>query len=85
MPHWNETIHLGDVFHNDDLTFEQKRDVIVQRIRASRWFRNAGEDSFLAQLVDELGSAESANEFDAPWSLIYDAADIDRTWIETVR
>lgn len=31
MPRWDHKLHLEDVFHNDDLTFEQRRDEIVRR------------------------------------------------------
>ena len=51
-------INLADVFHNDDLTFEQRRDAIVRRIRATTWFKNYDRDhdrfNDLPQFVEEL-------------------------------
>ncbi len=81
MPTWTLTINVADVFHNDDLTFEQIRDTVVQRIRASGWI---GEDDHtLGDLVDELGDAADTDEFDAVWDVLYDHADADRVWIAT--
>jgi hypothetical protein len=33
LPVWDQKLRLADVFHNDAMTFEQRRDAIVQRIR----------------------------------------------------
>ena len=83
LPIWDRKLRLADVFHNDDLTFEQKRDAIVARIRATRWFKGYGEYDDLPQFVEELADTQSPREFDGPWSCIYDIADYDRVWIET--
>lgn len=80
-PVWEYTINLADVFHNDDMTFEQRRDAIVSRIRNSGW-PSTGSYT-LRQLVDELAEAQDTDEFDGPWDLIYDEADADRVWIQT--
>ena len=79
-PIWDSQINLGDLFHNDDLTFEQRRDGIVARVRATRWAR----DSYtVTELLDELGDTTDVDEFDEVWNLIYDEADYDRVWIAT--
>lgn len=81
LPVWDRRINLADIFRNEDMTFEQRRDAIVKRIRNSGWIT---EDSYtLADLVEELGDAESADEFDAVWDEIYNQADADRVWIAT--
>ncbi len=82
-PIWAHKINLADVFHNDDLTFEQKRDAIVRRIRASRWFKDYDEHDDLPQFVEELADAEDKHAFNSPWDCIYDIADADRVWIAT--
>ena len=82
-PSWEHTLRLADVFHNDDLTFEQKRDAIVRRIRATTWFKQYDEFDDLPAFVEELAGTEDNAEFNAVWSEIYDVADADRVWIET--
>lgn len=83
-PIWDRKINLADVFHNDGLTFEQKRDAIVARIRASAWFKQYDEYDDLPQYVEELADTEDNASFNAVWSEIYDIADYDRVWIATV-
>jgi hypothetical protein len=82
-PVWAHKINLADVFHNDDLTFEQKRDTIVRRIRATAWFKQYDDWADLPQFVEELADAADGDEFDGPWDCIYDIADADRVWIAT--
>ncbi len=80
LPVWDRRLNLADVWKNPDLTFEQRRDAVVDRIRSSGW---ADRNDTVADLLDELGDAASADEFDGPWDLIYDEADVDRVWIAT--
>ena len=82
-PSWAHKINLADVFHADDLNFELKRDMIVQRIRATTWFKQYDEYDELPQLVEELADAEDTDAFDSVWDCIYDIADADRVWIAT--
>jgi hypothetical protein len=82
-PSWEHKINLADVFHNDDLTFEQKRDTIVARLRATTWFKQYDEYDDLPQFVEELADAEDKYAFNSPWDCIYDIADADRVWIAT--
>lgn len=78
---WLLTINLRDVWRNEGMTFEQRRDAIVTRIRNSGWIT---EDHYtLGDLVDELADAVNTDAFDAVWDLIYDHADADRVWIAT--
>lgn len=82
-PTWAHKINLADVFHNDEMTFEEKRDAIVRRIRATTWFKDYDEYDDLPQLVEELADAEDTDAFDGVWDCIYDIADADRVWIAT--
>lgn len=82
-PVWEHTIDLSDVFHNDQLTFEQRRDEIVRRLRAHRWVADRDEFDDLVEIVDNLADAADTEEFDGWWSDLYDHADYDRVWIET--
>ena len=82
-PSWAHKINLRGVFHNDELTFEQKRDTTVRRIRATTWFKDYGEYDELPQLVEELSETESVHDFDVVFDCIYDIADADHVWIAT--
>ena len=82
-PSWEHHINLRDVFHNDDLPFEQKRDAIIRRIRATTWFKDCHQDDDLVYLVEELAETEDATSFDDLWRDFYDIADADRVWIAT--
>ena len=79
---WQRTIRLGHVFNNTDLTFEQRRDRIVATLERSGW---AVDNPYVGELIDELGEAETPSDFNSVWSAIYDEADSDRVWIETIR
>ena len=82
-PIWAHKINLADIFHADDLNFELKRDMIVQRIRATTWFKQYDEYDDLPQFVEELAETEDTDAFDGVWDCIYDIADADRVWIAT--
>lgn len=80
MAHWEYMVKLGDVFHAD-MAFAAKRDVIVERIRASQWFSECHDS--IADLVDRLARTSDTRAFNRVWNIIYDRADVDRAWIET--
>ena len=84
MPQWKMTIDLSAVFHNDTMTFEERRDRIVEILRGSRWVKNTdGALNDLPAVVDELAETVDVDEFDSVWDAIYDRADDDRVWIKT--
>lgn len=80
---WKWRIDVSDVFGNDTLDFEQRRDVIAARLAAHPWVKQAGPESDLAAFVEELADRENADEFDFVWDAIYDIADLDGVWIIT--
>ena len=82
-PSWAHHISLEDVFHNDDLSFTEKRDAIVARIRASSWYKGYDETGDMSEIVEDLAAATDTDEFDAAWDELYDIADADRVWIAT--
>jgi hypothetical protein len=83
LPVWDKQIDLRGVFHNDSMSFEERRDAVVRRLRASVWL--AGRDEFdrLVEIVDNLAAAEDTAEFAGWWDELYDDADCDRVWITT--
>ena len=82
-PSWEHRLNLADVLHNDGLSFTEKRDAIVRRIRATTWFQAKDEHDDLPQCVGELAETEGMQEFGQVFDAIYDEADYDRVWIAT--
>lgn len=78
---WRYTLKLVDVFHDDDMPFEEKRDEIVRRIKAAKFYDPAGWE--LGDVMDGLEQAEDVGEFDEAWADFYDWADRERVWVET--
>lgn len=83
LPMWERKISVADFFHNDAMTFAEKRDAIVYRLRASAWFKSKDEHDDLPMFVEELADAQNTSDFDSAWDAIYDEADADRVWIST--
>jgi hypothetical protein len=85
MPQWIYNIDLKGVFHNEELTFEERRDAIVRILRKSRWVkRKDGAVDHLPALIDELADTTNVDEFDSVWGAVYNEADTDRAWIATI-
>lgn len=85
-PVWAHEIDLSGVFHNDEMTFTQRRDAIVARLMTSSWYRESDPEvsGTVAEIIrDQLAYAEDTDEFDAWWDELYDDADYDRVWIKT--
>ena len=82
MTQWREKVLLGDVFDDDDMPFPERRDTIVARLRASRWFGEYDEWSELHEIIDNLADAENVDQFDDWWDRLYDEADTDRVWVD---
>jgi hypothetical protein len=78
---WHYTLKLGDIFHDDAMPFEQKRDEIVRRIKATTFWN---PDNFeLSDVMEGLEQADDVPEFDEAWADFYDYADRERIWVET--
>ncbi|TVZ01248.1 hypothetical protein EAS64_33760 [Trebonia kvetii] len=96
MPSWLYTIDLADIFHAD-IPFEERRDEIVKRIRESEWYRDAemeasekldravnADDFLLGVTITDLEDASDEEDFDWTWDEVYDMANADRAWINTL-
>lgn len=83
LPMWDRKISVAGVFHNDAMTFPERRDAIVRRLRASTWFKSKNECDDLPMFVEELSAAQNVDDFNSAWDAIYDEADYDRVWITT--
>jgi len=84
---WKYKINVASVFHNDTMTFFERRDSIVNTLRNSDWYKTRqaepGDMGELEDLVDELADTDTTTDFDQVWDAIYDEADDDRAWIAT--
>lgn len=82
-PIWDHKIDVS-LWWRSEAPFTERRDGIVRAVKRSRWYRQADELSDLYSYVDELADAEDTQHFDQVWDCIYDLADIDRVWIDTL-
>lgn len=80
QPIWAHRIDISDVFHNEAMTFEQRRDAVATRIQHTAWFKGS---ETVRDIIDELSDSTNGDEFDGPWDALYDVADYDRVWIKT--
>ncbi len=83
MPVWDRRVNVADVFHDEAMSFIERRDAIVARLRSSGWLDGRDEFDGLVEAVDGLANADDDDEFNAWWDEIYDHADADRVWIAT--
>lgn len=83
MSVWLIKIDLKDIFHDDDMPFEKKRDEIVNRLRSSGWLASATYPVRLEGALQELAKTVDETDFDFEWEMIYSHADRDRVWIGT--
>jgi hypothetical protein len=75
---WDHHIH---VVLTGAETFEEKRDRWVAALKSSAWVAGLDEFDTVRDSVEELADGDNADEFDFILSDIYDAADMDRVWI----
>lgn len=101
MTNWKYRINVWDIFHNESMSFEERRDAIVKRIMDSSAYKRAvrlvekmdpgGEtdqgyehEEFIENVSSLLEDTQNTDDFDYYWDLIYDYADSQSIWIETV-
>lgn len=83
QPLWDEVIDAS-MLNDPTLSFDDIRDKIVENLRASKWLKDNPHPS-VERAVDALVITGNDVEFDAIWNRIYDLADIDRVWLDTVK
>jgi len=79
MNRWERRLDVSDLFRGD-APWPERRDAMVQRVRALDPLDNDGE---LQDIADKLAEAQDGNEWDGPWDLFYDWADANRVWVVT--
>lgn len=83
MANWTLTIDLSEVFHAEDLEFDDKKAKIVHILRTSGWMDRSAVPNMLRTAIDNLEHILDVVDFDHAWERIYDIADAERVWIET--
>jgi hypothetical protein len=80
MNNWSATLRIADVWKNEELTFEQRRDEIVARIKR---LPDCEHDAGLEDIATDLEEAGDVPTFDQAWDHFYDWADLNRVWVAT--
>lgn len=94
MGRWNHTLKIGDFYHNEALTLGEISGRMEQALRMK--FPMRGDEEFL-DIVDGFGNIrcdklpcdpgadDALEEFNSLMSDLYDWADDNRVWIDTLR
>lgn len=84
MANWRMRIELVDVWQSKTLTFEEKRDEIVRRVRASGWATAPwASPTYIESCLRDLARCTNVKWFDRIWNDVRSEADIDRVWLAT--
>ena len=78
MNSWRARLNLVDVFHDENRSFEERRDEIVKRMR-----KLPNLDEWQVEITDNLADAPDIPTFDSWWDAFYDWADDNRVWVAT--
>lgn len=81
-PVWAGTIQLRDLMRNEELTFEERRDGVVARLRTSRWVKAMDEMADVVCFLDELADTTTREDFEWVLEHIYREMDFDRIRVE---
>lgn len=81
MARWIYELDIKHVFRDREMSFEEKRDAIVKRIRNSLF--HSPDDLVLEYILTALEEAADEAEFDHEWGWFYDYADEHRIWVRT--
>ena len=78
---WKHHLRIKDIWRDDDLSWETKRDAVVAKIKKLPHYQS---DDELIEIVEMLEEATFISEFDEVWDQFYDWADWNRVWVETL-
>lgn len=85
MRHWKGTLKLGDIFHNEEIPREQRLIDIASRFHD--FVAKRCDDFDALDLSEELTAAAKDADvdwFDSVWNEVYNWADANSLWIDTV-
>ena len=82
---WQGLVNVADLWKDDEMPFDNKRDLIVGRIKSlPQYVEDQESDEFdeaLWLIVDEMSGVEEEDEFDYVWDSFYDWCDAERIWV----
>ena len=83
MKTWDKTVDIKGILRDEDLTFEEKRDAIVAKVKRSSWYKKQDPADFpvLHQIIEEMQDSDEVEWFDSTLAALYDEADYDRVWL----
>jgi hypothetical protein len=86
VPTWFMTIDVSGPVNDDTLSFEEKRDRIVQILRDSGWqiVSSTAAHGGVGWMIRKLAEAGTEGEFRSAWMWIRRLADEDRVWLATL-
>lgn len=87
MPHWELKIDLAPEvreYKNGKVGIEELAHKVVAKIKGTRWRSFSPYPHTWDDTIDRLLQATSESEYQAAFEYVYDLADEDRVWIETV-
>lgn len=79
---WKYRLELTDIWRDDSMTFEERRDAIVARIQNAPFYDETEWE--LPCIVSGLATADEPDWFDDCWDTFYDWADEHSVWVNTL-
>jgi hypothetical protein len=81
---WTYEVDVSGPWRDEMLTFEERRNAIIAILRKHPWINQDNWHGWdLQDLVEELTTADTEDDFNEIWDALYDEADYDRVWINT--
>jgi hypothetical protein len=78
---WRYSLDVSDVWKSANLTFDQQKAEIVNRLKRHVWYFE--NEELREEVVPGIAAATNVYEFDKWWDILYDLADEDRVWVAT--
>jgi len=72
---WRYVVRIADIYEMEAHPFEQKRDLVVERVKASDAMADEEFGETLTELIEELGVTDDPDEFDSVMDSIWDLGD----------
>lgn len=77
-------VALGDILHDETLSFEEGRDRVVHTLRESEWLKSVRDFDPVHEMVDDLADTRTHLEFLAEFEGIRDQADYHRVYLDVI-
>lgn len=81
---WAHRLDIGDIWNDEAIPADERRRLIVARIKNASWYKAEDEFSELHYIVDNLADDLDQDEWNGWWDEFYDWCDVNRVWVATV-